>query len=130
MKIPLANRTRIGSYRLAILVVALCAFAAVPWLVRAQPQQTATITVTNSSNWQITHLYLSATDNNNWGPDQLNDSVLNPGSSFTISAASCSGSQIKVISEDSDGCFLAKVVDCSDNASWTIANNATPNCGN
>jgi hypothetical protein len=114
-------------YGLAILVVVLCAFAAMPLLSRAQTQA-ASIRVDNNSNWVIRHIYLSSVTDNNWGPDQLNDSVLNPGSSFTISTV-CDGSQIKVISEDVDGCFLAKVVDCSDNAVWIIGNNATRNCG-
>jgi hypothetical protein len=130
MKFPPVNSSSIIVYRLAILVVILCAIGAVPWLVRAQPPSGATITVTNSSNWQIRHLYLSPVDQENWGPDQLNDSVLAPGASFTISVASCSGSEIKVISEDADGCFLSQVVGCTDDAQWTITNAATPNCGN
>jgi hypothetical protein len=130
MKFSPVHSRSITGYRLAILVVVLCAFAAMPLLSSAQPPTGATITVTNSSNWQIRHLYLSPVDQENWGPDQLNDSVLSPGASFTISVASCSGGEIKVISEDADGCFLSKVVGCTDNASWTITSAATPNCGN
>jgi hypothetical protein len=130
MKIPLAKRTSGRGFRLALLVVALCALAAMPWLVRAQPQTGMSITVTNNSNWQIRHLYLTPADSNDWGADQLNDSILSPGASVTISADSCGGSGIKVISEDTDGCFLSKVVACADTGQWIIGNNATPNCGN
>ena len=130
MNIPLAKRTSSAGFRLALLVVALCALAATPWLVRAQPQTAINITVTNNSNWQIRYLYLTPADENNWGPDQLNDTLLSPGASFTISGAQCSGSGIKIVSEDTDGCFLAKTVGCDGDAQWVIANNATPNCGN
>ncbi|HKN84208.1 MAG TPA: hypothetical protein VJW17_12255 [Pyrinomonadaceae bacterium] len=89
------------------------------------------ITIVNNSSREIRHVYLSPPDQNNWGSDQLVNSVIPAnGGSFTISNASCSGSGIKVIAEDQNGCFLYQVVTCSDSVTWTITNDATPDCGN
>lgn len=101
-----------------------------PLLSKAHAPSTA-ITIVNNSSREIRHVYLSAPDSNNWGSDQLMNSVISPnGGSATISNVSCSGSSIKVIAEDQDGCFLYQVVTCSENATWTIASNATRDCGN
>lgn len=96
---------------------------------RSQPVTTA-ITVVNNSHWEIHHLYLSPVEQDNWGPDQLNETILRTGDSFALHNVSCSGGQIKVISEDQGGCFLSVVVACATDATWTIADNATPDCGN
>ena len=121
MKSSLVNLRSAVRYGLALLIV-LGAFATMPLLSRAQPQTTS-ITVVNNSGWQITHLFVD------WGVDHLDGATLNPGGSFTISGVSCSEGTVKVISEDVDGCFLAKVVECSDNVVWTITSNLSPNCG-
>jgi len=101
-----------------------------PLLSSAHAPSTA-ITIVNNSSREIRHVYLSPPDQNSWGSDQLANSVISPnGGSFTIGNVSCGGSSIKVIAEDQDGCFLYQVVTCSENASWTIASNATRDCGN
>lgn len=88
------------------------------------------ITITNNSSHEIRHVFLSAPDQNNWGPDQLGSSVISAnGGSVTINA-SCDGPSIKVIAEDQDGCFVYQVVSCSESATWTITNSATRDCGN
>ena len=101
-----------------------------PLLSKAYAPSTA-ITIVNNSSLEIRHVYLSAPDQNNWGSDQLVNSVISPnGGAFTISNVSCGGSTIKVIAEDQEGCFLYQVVTCSENVTWTIAGNATRDCGN
>ena len=101
-----------------------------PLLSSAHAPATA-ITVVNNSSREIRHLYLSAPDQNNWGSDQLVNSVISPdGGSFTISNVSCGGASIKVIAEDHEGCFIYKVVTCSETVTWTITNEATRDCGN
>lgn len=88
------------------------------------------ITIVNNSSREVRHIFLSAPDSNNWGPDQLGNSVIAVnGGSVTINA-SCDGPSIKVIAEDQDGCFVYQVVSCSENATWTITNDATRDCGN
>ena len=100
-----------------------------PLLSKAHAPTTA-ITIVNNSNREIRHVFLSAPDQNNWGPDQLGSSSISAnGGSVTINA-SCDGPSVKVIAEDHQGCFFYQVVSCSENATWTITNSATPDCGN
>ena len=101
-----------------------------PLLSKAYAPSTA-ITIVNNSSREIRHVYLSPPDQNNWGSDQLMNSVISPdGGSFTIGNVSCGGSSIKVITEDQDGCFIYQVVTCAENVTWTIASNAARDCGN
>ena len=101
-----------------------------PLLSTAQAPATA-ITIVNNSSHEVRHVFLSAPDQNNWGSDQLGNSVIPAnGGSATISNISCNGPSIRVIAEDEDGCFVYQVVTCSDNVSWTITNEATRDCGN
>ena len=113
-------------FRLAILAAALSIMSAVPMLSGAQTQ--TTVNIVNNSGLEIRHLYLSPVDNDNWGGDQLNNGVLSPGQSFAL-GISCDQSQIKIVSEDQNGCFLYNTVSCSGNSVWTITSNDVPNCG-
>jgi hypothetical protein len=105
--------------------------AALPFLSSARSRTASTnITIVNNSNWEIRHVYLQPTDQDIWSADQLNGSVIAPGGSYTLSNAACDGQSTKVIAEDKDGCFLNTTVSCGSNATWTISNDATPDCGN
>lgn len=115
-----------NGFRLTILVAALFIMSAVPMLSGAHPQ--TTVTIVNNSGLEIRHLYLSPVDNDNWGGDQLNDGVISPGQSLAL-GISCDQSQIKIVTEDQNGCFLYKTVSCSGNSVWTITSDAVPNCG-
>ena len=114
--------------RLAIATVVLCGLVAAPLFSRASTQENS-ISVTNNSGRTITHVYLASPSREDWSADQLNDSQLASGQSFTISNLSCSGSDTKVIAEDADGCFVSAVVSCDQNASWTISSDLVPDCG-
>src|SRR5690349_21908575 len=90
---------------------------------------TSSITIVNNSSREIRHVFLSAPDQNNWGSDQLGNSVIAAnGGSFTVGNVSCNGPSIKVIAEDHDGCFFYQVVACSENATWTISASDSPDC--
>ena len=99
-------------------------------LSKAHAPATTAITIVNNSSREIRHVYLSAQDQNNWGSDQLVNSVIAPnGGSFTISDANCGGTSVKVIAEDQEGCFIYKVVACSSSVTWTITNEDSRDCG-
>ena len=115
----------------AVILSALClVVVAVPLFSCAQMRTATNITITNSSNWEIRHVYLSSTTEDNWGPDQLDGASIGSGASHTLSNVACDGSDIKVISEDLNGCFLSTVVACASDSTWTITNTANPDCGN
>ena len=114
--------------RALALLAALCAFAALPLLTSARIR-TNSINVVNSSNRSIIHIYLAPPGTDNWGAEQLGTSPLTPGQSFILADVACNQSQIKVIAEDADGCFLTTEVGCGGAATWTITNDTTADCG-
>jgi len=130
MRITLRNSSPV-SVSLVVLGIFVGLMVCAPMLSRADVATTTAITIVNNSSREIRHVYLSPPDQNNWGPDQLVNSVIPAGGgSFTISNVSCSSSTIKVIAEDQDGCFLYQVVTCSENATWTITTSTARDCGN
>ena len=115
---------------LVALAIAVGIMVYTPRLSNARVSSTS-ITIVNNSGREIRHVYLSAPDQNNWGSDQLVNSVIAPnGGSFTLSDVNCGGASIKVIAEDSEGCFSYQVVSCSEGAGWTITNDTARDCGN
>jgi hypothetical protein len=87
-----------------------------------------TISVVNNSSWEIRHLYLSPVDNDNWGPDQLNQSSISSGTTRNLNV-SWDQSTVKLVAEDQDGCFMNTTVEAAGNPVWTITSGATRNCG-
>lgn len=115
-------------HRLVVLVLVALVIGGLPLLACAFGRTSASVTIVNNSNLQVKHAYFSPVDGNNWGPDQLNGSTVGPGSSRMLSL-SCDSSSVKVILEDQNGCFLYKTVSCSEDSTWTVTNDATPDCG-
>ena len=117
---------------LSTTVVVLSIFIAImvcaPLLSRADAPVTG-VTIVNNSSREIRHVYLSPADQNNWGSDQLGSSVIAAGGGSVTLSVTCDAASIKVITEDHQGCFLYKVVACSQATTWTITNSDTPDCG-
>ena len=116
-------------FRFLILVAVFVAFVSLTSLSGATAPSSLSLTVTNNSSWEIQHLYLSPADNDNWGVDQLSDSSISSGASRTLDV-SWDQSTVKIVAEDQDGCFMSTTVSASGSPVWTIASNATRNCGN
>ncbi|HEX7295750.1 MAG TPA: hypothetical protein VF251_08370, partial [Pyrinomonadaceae bacterium] len=115
-------------FLVASMIVGLMICA--PLLSNAHPPlTTTTLTIVNNSNREIRHVYLSPADQNNWGDDQLGNSVIAAGGGSVTLNVACDAASIKVIAEDHQGCFLYKIVTCSETTTWTITNDATPDCG-
>ena len=87
------------------------------------------ITVVNNSSRAITHVYLSHTNSDDWSNDHLNDSPIAAGQSRTLSDINWDQSQVKVIAENADGCFLSTIVDSGGSVTWTITDSTAANCG-
>lgn len=122
--------------RLAVLVALIGALVSIPALSRAAGagartrQPMITIAVTNNSSRDIYHLYLSPVDRDAWGPDVVADgTIVKTGQTFNINDVSC-GSEIKVIAEDKQGCFVYGIVGCGQQSTnWIITDAMTPDCG-
>lgn len=120
------------SYKLRWAVCALLVLVALggmTFLAAARTPANINITINNNSQRAIRHVYLAVGDPNNWGPDQLGGSTISSGGTFTLSNISCDAASIRVITEDLNGCFLYNTVSCGSNATWTITNSQTPDCG-
>lgn len=117
----------IGSVVASLLI--LGAVIAAP-LLSSEASAATNITIVNNSSQQIIHLYLSSTTQDDWGPDQLNSSTIAPGGSYSLNGVACSGSDLKVIAEDQDGCFMYQVVTCGEASTWTVTGNTARDCGN
>lgn len=122
------SRAKRSPRRTAALAAIICALAALPMLSSASAR-TNSINVVNSSGRQIIHVYLSPADTDNWGPERLGGTVIAPGQSFTVENVACVESQVKVVAEDSDGCFLSSPVSCGGAVAWTITNDTAADCG-
>ena len=123
-------RSRLFRLGAAMLTAAvLFGIVGIGWLSAARNTAAIRITIVNNSSKDIRHLYLAAGDPNNWSADQLGGSSISAGSSYTLQNVSCSGSTIRVIAEDQNGCFLYNVVSCAGDSTWTITDNSTRDCG-
>jgi hypothetical protein len=110
------------------VLAALCAFAVMP-LSSSARARSASISIANNSGRSIIHVYLSHADRDDWGQNQLGDATIASGDSYTISNVSWDASQIKVVAEDGNGCFVYGVVNGSGDSTWTISADAQADCG-
>lgn len=105
---------------------AFLALAATPLLSAAR--SSTSVNIVNNSGYEIRNVYLSRVDTDEWSDNQLGSSVIAAGQSFSLSVT-CDQQQVKIISEDQEGCFLSTVVSCGENSTWTITNETPRNCG-
>jgi hypothetical protein len=113
---------------LIIICVALIAFASLPLLSRARTFSTS-VNIINNSGREIRNVYLSHVNADDWSADLLGEATIAAGQSQAVNNLACDGQQIKVIAEDSDGCFMSVVITCGESASWTITNDTARDCG-
>jgi hypothetical protein len=102
--------------KLALVAALVCAFA----LPSFAAGKKSTVKIINQSKWEIHHIFLSSTEDESWGPDQLEDSVLGKGESLTITSIPCDLYDVKVVDEDGDECIIEQVDLCGNNAYWKI----------
>jgi hypothetical protein len=88
----------------------------------------ANVKLVNKSDWTITELYMSPTDDNDWGPDQLGKHVIKPGESYTLSQIPCDTWDIKLVDEDDDECIVEEVDVCANSQTWTIDSKSLLKC--
>lgn len=65
--------------------------------------------IVNESEWDVHELYFSESDEEAWGPDQLDDEVIESGSSFTLSKIPIGIYDMKIVDEDGDSCEVSEV---------------------
>src|ERR1700716_396148 len=93
--------SRHNSHGLIIMGLLVLAVAALPlWSSARSRTASINVSIVNNSNWEIRHVFLQASDQDPWSQNQLNDSVIAPGGSYTLSNTACDGASTKVITED------------------------------
>jgi hypothetical protein len=81
----------------------------------------ARVTVVNQSAWTIHELYLSSTDDGEWGPDQLGPTVaIASGERHTLERIPCDTYDVKLVDDDGDECVVAGVALCGASATWVV----------
>lgn len=88
----------------------------------------ASVKILNKSDWEIHHFFLSSTEEEEWGPDQLGDDVIGTGDSFTLKSIPCDSYDVKLIDEDDDECVVEEVDICGGSEQWTITNQILLGC--
>jgi len=116
------------SRNLCIVVISCIAMFALAALSSAR-SITTSVNIANNSNREIRNVYLSHVDADDWGANQLGDATIPAGQSMNLNVA-CDQQQVKVIAEDSEGCFISTVLTCGSSTTWTITNNSARDCGN
>lgn len=102
---------------LAVLALTVGVFAVLPQTSAAQNRYS--LKLNNKSKFDIYHLQVSSTEEDEWGPDQLGDNVLEAGTSFTLTNIKPGEYDIRVIDEDGDKCVLNNVK-IFENSQWDI----------
>ena len=111
------------STKLSLVAVLLCAISLPAFAARS-----ATVKVINQSKWEIHHIYLSSSDDSEWGEDQLDEDILVKGDSLTLTNIPCDLYDIKVVDEDGDECVIEQVDLCGDNSYWKITDKELLEC--
>jgi hypothetical protein len=86
----------------------------------AAQAKSADVTITNHSDWDIHHLFMSPVDEEKWGPDQLGEQVIAAGAEFVLQKIPCSSYDIKLVDEDGDECVVPAVDVCGHDQHWQI----------
>ena len=86
------------------------------------------VKIKNDSEWVITQLYLSAVDDEEWGPDQLGEHMIESGGSFSLHGVPCDIYDVRLVDEDEDVCVVGGVKLCSEKAAWHITDKDLLTC--
>jgi hypothetical protein len=111
---------------LGCLGILFGAVAVAPLQAKAQGSRYA-LTVHNQSRYQIDRLFLSASDVDSWGPDQLGQRVIYSYSDFTLTNIRPGEYDIKVVDHQGDGCVIRRVSVFEDKQ-WTLTDASLLRC--
>jgi hypothetical protein len=122
MKIPSAR-----TYRR--LILGACLAVCVSWAIPAFAQASRwSLRIRNSSTFDIHRLFVSSSDFESWGPDQLGSRVLRGGGGlFTLTSIRTGEYDVKFVDEDGDACVLRRVL-VTRHLTWELTNNWLLRC--
>ena len=115
------------SLTLAGVVLATIAAFTVPTIALAASDN-STIHITNKSDWEIHHFFLSPADQDHWGADQLGEKVISVNGTFDLHKVPCDNYDVKLVDEDGDECVIGGVDICASKEGWVITSDALLDC--
>jgi hypothetical protein len=87
------------------------------------------IHIKNKSDWEIHHFFLSPSDSEHWGPDQLGDAVIKAtNGTFELHKVPCDTYDVKLVDEDGDECVVEGVDICASKEGWVITSDELLAC--
>jgi hypothetical protein len=87
------------------------------------------VTIKNKSHWEIHQRYLSSSDQDEWGPDQLGQQTIAARSgTYTLTDIPCDKYDVRLVDEDGDECVVARVPLCADHDTWVIKDDDLLSC--
>jgi hypothetical protein len=88
----------------------------------------SSVTIENSSDWAIQHIYLSPFDAVGWGADQLTDTTIKKGERLELKGIDCDTYDIKIVDEAGDECIVQDIDLCLQDATWSLDNDELVGC--
>lgn len=107
--------------------IAVCAAAVLSFGV-ASSAYALQLQVINKSKTSIHHLYVSAENQKEWGPDQLGDAQVDPGNQFNLHGIQAGTWDVKLVAEDGTECEVDGA-EFDGSKQWVITEKMLDNCG-
>jgi hypothetical protein len=107
-----------GGKLIGSLALFLSALAIVPQATEARGRGYQ-LHIANRSSYGIHHIYLSSSQEDNWGPDQLGERTIEPGEAYTLRGIPPDEYDVRIVDEDQDICEV-RHVPIAENASVTL----------
>jgi hypothetical protein len=85
------------------------------------------LTVINSSDYVIHHLFVSPSQERSWGPDQLGKETIGRAERFTVRNIPDGTYDLKLVDEDDDECVVENV-QVSGTINWLLTDTVIENC--
>jgi len=83
--------------------------------------------VINKSKTSVHHLYVSPANQKAWGPDQLGDAAVEPGSQFNLHGIEAGTYDVKLVAEDGTECEVDGA-DIDGSKEWVITEHMLDKC--
>ena len=83
-------------------------------------RKNANVTIMNFSKWKIHELYLSESEQENWGVERLQGRIIATNGEFTLTNLACDIYDVRIVDEDGDECVIEQVELCNGRKTFRI----------
>lgn len=86
------------------------------------------VELVNQSQFVIAGLFMSPVSQSTWGPDQLGQHVIMPGTSFTLTGIECGAYDVRLVGPNGESCTMPGVPMCMGAEQWLIDDAGLASC--